>query len=360
MNIKEFYFNAFSLIFYMGKFIFTGTIFLSGFGCQPDGSLFIKEATGHPGEVVIVADPRYVREDHPVMDTLKAWFERPMRILPQPEPFFKIFKIDDAHFGSIFKFHRNVLLLNISAPANAPTLSMQDDKWARRQRVLQLNVPNENAFFDVFPQKRAELEELFYQKDLERLAEDFDRNPAAEARKWVKQATGINLSLPTGFFCADTGRGWAYVRHVAERSLPGGHRGTIERGLVIITAPYQQQNQFSVQSFLDDMRPLLRNTIQGSKDSTWMEVEPRVPCDSTAISLAGHYAMKIRGLWRLHGEFKGGPFVGLRFFHTTRRALVSVFAYVYAPNFQKRTYVFQVEAIARSAGRELTAENRIP
>ncbi|MCS6980655.1 MAG: DUF4837 family protein [Flavobacteriales bacterium] len=356
MKIKEFYLKAFSPIFNVNIF-FIGAILMTGSGCQSDGSLFIKDATGQPGEIVVVADPRYVREAHPVMDTLKAWFERPMRILPQPESFFKIFKIDDAHFGSIFKYHRNVLLLNIGAPPDAPTLSMQDDKWAKRQRVLQLNVQNENAFFEIFPQKRAEIEELFYQKDMERLAEDFDRSPASETRQWVKQATGITLSLPSGFFCADTGQGWAYVRHVAERSLPGGHKGTIERGLVVITAPYQKQKQFSVRSFLDDIGPLLRTTIQGFKDNTWMEVEPRVPCDSTAISLAGHYAMKIRGLWRLHGEFKGGPFVGLRFFHTMRKKLVTIFAYVYAPNFQKRTYVFQVEAIARSAGRGLMKQN---
>lgn len=316
--------------------------------CKPDAAIFMKEATGHPGEVVVVVPARFLQGPHPVTDSLKRWFSRPMRVMLQPEPFYKVFKIDDAHFGSVFKYHRNVFLLNIGAPSDAPVLAMQDDKWARRQRVVQLNVPREEDFQTVFRTKRDEIEALFFQKDMERLAQDFARNTSSDAVSCVKEATGMSLALPSGFFCAATYGESAYVRHVAERSLPGGHNGTIERGLVAWSSDYDKASRFSVASFLEDLKPLLQRMVLGAKDSTWMEVEPRVPCDSSAISLEGSYAMRIRGLWRMHGEFKGGPFVGIRYYDQKRKKLLTTFGYVYAPNFNKRTYVFQVEAIVRS------------
>lgn len=317
-------------------------------GCKATPDIFMKEATGHAGELVVVTAERYIQEPNPIMDSLKAWFTRPMRIMLQPEPLFKVFKIDNAHFGSVFKYHRNVLLLNIGAPADAPVLAMQDDKWARRQRVVQLNVPREEDFPKLFKEKREEIEALFYQKDMERLAQDFEKNKATEATACVEKATGIRLALPSGFFCAETTGTAAFVRHVAERSMPGGHKGTIERGLVVFSSPYDRISRFSVNSFLEDVAPFLKKMVHGAKDSTWMEVEPRVPCDSTAVSLAGRYGMRVRGLWRMHGEYKGGPFVGIRYFDEAEKKLLSAFGYVYAPNFSKRTYVFQVEAIARS------------
>lgn len=317
-------------------------------GCKANPDIFMKEATGHAGELVVVAPERYLQEPNPVMDSLKSWFTRPMRVMLQPEPFFKVFKIDDAHFGSVFKYHRNVLLLNIGAPPDAPVLAMQDDKWARRQRVVQLNVPREEDFQKLFREKREEIEALFFQKDMERLAQDFDKNKATEAATCTEKATGIRLALPSGFFCADTSGTAAYVRHVAERSIPGGHKGTIERGLVVFSSAYDKAARFTVNSFLEDVSPLLRKMVHGAKDSTWMEVEPRVPCDSSGVSLAGRYGLRVRGLWRMHGEYKGGPFVGIRYYDEERKKLLSAFGYVYAPNFSKRTYMFQVEAIARS------------
>lgn len=319
-------------------------------GCDGNATWMMKEATGHPGEVVVVLPPAYVQEPNPVLDTLKAWFSRPMRVMLQPEAFYKVFRIDDAHFGSVFKYHRNVLLVNLDAPKGTPMLAMQDNKWARRQRVVQLNVQGENGFQSAFREKREEIEALFYQRDLERLMEDFEKNPASEAVAQVEKATGARLALPAGFFCVDTGQAKAYVRHIAERSLPGGHRGVIERGILIQSGPYDQASRFSVGSFLSDFAPVLRQKVHGAKDSTWMEVEPRVPCDSSAISLNGAYGLRLRGLWRMHGEFKGGPFVGLRYFDPIKKKLFSVWAYVYAPAFNKRTYMFQVEAIARSVG----------
>ena len=319
--------------------------------CGGDARILVKQSTGLPGEFVVVADSRYVIAPHPIMDSVKSWFERPLRALLQPEPTFKVYKIDDAHFGSVFKYHRNILLLNIGAPPDAPVVAMQYDKWALRQLVVQLNVPSEAEFFKIFSEKRDEIEALFRDHDILRLAEDFDKSPASEAREMVLKSTGVSISLPSGFFCADTSEGIAFVRHVAERSISGGHKGVIERGLIIFSLKYFHPNQFSTSSFLEDIKSPLRKKVQGAKDSTWMEIEPRVSCDSSAIRMGNSYGLRVKGLWRLHGEFKGGPFVAIRFYEESLKKLYTIFGYVYAPAFPKRQYLYQVEAIARSAFR---------
>ena len=59
----------------------------------------------------------------------------------------------------------------------------------------------------------------------------------------------------------------------------------------------------------------------------------------------GRYYAELRGLWRLEGDFMGGPFVSLSTVDEVRNRIVTVEGYVYSPKKDKRNFLRQVEAI---------------
>jgi len=57
------------------------------------------------------------------------------------------------------------------------------------------------------------------------------------------------------------------------------------------------------------------------------------------------YYTELKGLWRLEGDFMGGPFISLSTVDTIRNRVVTVEGYVYAPKNDKRNFLRQTEAI---------------
>ncbi|MBR6246610.1 MAG: DUF4837 family protein, partial [Bacteroidales bacterium] len=55
-----------------------------------------------------------------------------------------------------------------------------------------------------------------------------------------------------------------------------------------------------------------------------------------------------RGFWEVHNDFMGGPFVSHSFYGPDAKEIIVVEAWVYAPRFDKRQYLRQVESVIYS------------
>jgi photosystem II stability/assembly factor-like uncharacterized protein len=62
----------------------------------------------------------------------------------------------------------------------------------------------------------------------------------------------------------------------------------------------------------------------------------------------GEFACSLRGLWKMENDFMGGPFYSLTMYDKSRGELVTVEGYAYAPYFDKRPYMREVESVVRS------------
>jgi hypothetical protein len=60
------------------------------------------------------------------------------------------------------------------------------------------------------------------------------------------------------------------------------------------------------------------------------------------------YAVEIRGIWKVHNDFMGGPFVSYTFVNPNNNKIITLYGYVYKPNTEKRDLLRQVETILYS------------
>jgi hypothetical protein len=105
---------------------------------------------------------------------------------------------------------------------------------------------------------------------------------------------------------------------------------------------------FTAKRAMEIRDSLTKIYIPDFKEGAYMIVEPRLRPDTAAINLNGEFALVSRGLWRVKDGFKGGPFVNLVTYDRKNNRVIMADGYVYAPEFKKRTYIRQVEAIIRS------------
>ena len=66
------------------------------------------------------------------------------------------------------------------------------------------------------------------------------------------------------------------------------------------------------------------------------------------VGCEGGGFVEARGLWEVYNDFMGGPFVSHSFYSKDGRYIIVLDGFVYAPKFDKRQYLRQVEAIMYS------------
>jgi hypothetical protein len=63
------------------------------------------------------------------------------------------------------------------------------------------------------------------------------------------------------------------------------------------------------------------------------------------VSIDGQYGRLIRGLWRVENNFMGGPFISLSTYDEVNNRIITIEGEVFAPKFDKREYLRELEAI---------------
>jgi hypothetical protein len=66
------------------------------------------------------------------------------------------------------------------------------------------------------------------------------------------------------------------------------------------------------------------------------------------MNYKGHAFAEVRGLWDVYNDYMGGPFVAHAFYSQDGKDIIVLLSFVYAPRYDKRQYLRQVESILYS------------
>ena len=91
---------------------------------------------------------------------------------------------------------------------------------------------------------------------------------------------------------------------------------------------------------------ITKEYIPGPSEGSYMAVsKDYILPESKQIDFNGLFAIETRGLWKVEGDFMGGPFINYTFVDEKRNKVITIDGYVYAPNAPKRNMVMQLESI---------------
>jgi hypothetical protein len=122
----------------------------------------------------------------------------------------------------------------------------------------------------------------------------------------------------------------------------------ISQGIFVYYYNYTDKETFTQDYLIKKRDSFLKLYVHGSSPDSYMTTELQVFPTFNSYELNGIYTAELRGLWKMHGDFMGGPFISLTQLDEKRNRIVTVEGYVYAPKFNKRNYVRQLEAILYS------------
>jgi hypothetical protein len=302
---------------------------------------------GPSGEMVVVCSS--TEWNGPIGKRVREIFERPFPLLPQLEPSFDLQQLDREAFDRFWKPHRNVVVIDVGdrVDTQTPSVAIYRDKYANGQLYVHAKARSEEELAAAIAGRAEELASLFAAEEVERYRQLILLDENEVARREIGELLGIGLTLPRDSRIVKTGKDFVWVDRQMTR-LKGGDNHDVQQGWFITTEPYTSDQQFLLPHRLHVRDSLLARYVPGPTDGSYMTTEMRSVPRLEELAFKGKYAAEIRGLWRMENDYMGGPFCSLTVYDSTRARLVTVEGYAYAPYFDKREYVRQIEAVVRS------------
>jgi hypothetical protein len=307
--------------------------------------------TGSPGEfMVITSDKSW---DGGLQDLFYDYFGYYAPMLPQPEPEFDIAHFTPAQFSMIIERHRNIFIVNIdpNRPAGQGYIKVIKDKWAKSQLVIEIEANNIDEVNTLLQKDADNLVKLINDKENIRLKDRFLVYKSEPMMQYVQQKFDFNLVIPEGFKLStpavdSTGFFWLQRE---QSSVKGGIAYYIIQNLVIYYLPHESDASFSDANLLKWRDRYAKNITSKAENSYMQTVYSFEDMDLYPVGedvvIDGQYGRLIQGLWNMQGDFMGGPFVSLSTYDENKKMILTIEGQVYAPKFDKREYLRQMEAI---------------
>jgi hypothetical protein len=165
----------------------------------------------------------------------------------------------------------------------------------------------------------------------------------------VQKVHGISMDIPGGFRIMEQDTSFTWLQRDRMVSGSGLEHNVIE-GLLIHNHRYTSEAIFNVPALVDLRDSVTRVHVAGPAPGSYMIVQRQFESmdlmpSGAATQVNGRYGYLMHGLFGMYGAKMGGPFVSLTTVCERTGSLVTVEGFVYAPQFNKREYLRELEAI---------------
>lgn len=316
--------------------------------CSNEESRRLPRHSGAPGEIMVVMEDEHW--NGPPGDSLRKVLEAYVPHLPQAEPRFSLLRFRLDQMSDLLKQHRNILEVRIDPDFNPDLVGvkMLRDKWASHQLVFTAKSKDESGNQALTTNQLERIADLIDEAELERLIKRYRKLNSRELSGLVSDKFGIDITIPEDSELAKEKNNFVWIkREQVKYKANVAHELT--QGYFIFRYPYKGEQSLTPEAIMAARDSVLKAHVPGPDPNTYMTTEYRFPPESQITTLNDRYTVLTRGLWRMENYFMGGPFACMTTTSDDGNYVVSISGFVFAPNFPKREYIREVDAVIRSA-----------
>ena len=308
---------------------------------RQNDAILKKSSSGKTLEVLVAADKG--RLSKTTRDVIDSVLRQPQGCLPQPEARFDVVSVPVSSLRNthMFQMHRNIIILEVK-DGNPDKVYIDRDKWAEPQVVVDIAASSEESLRDLLCKYEPNIVQAIYDAEHKRMQKAFYNVRNVDLMNRVKEKFGFELTFSEDFMWASEDDGFAWIRKETK---------DISLGVLINTSPYRSQDQFLPEKIYNRLDTIMRRHVPSPGEDGYMGTERRVEMESMQVDYEGsQYCIQTHGLWRLVAttDRMGGPFVCYSLLSPDGKQVVDLIGFVYAPRFNKRDYLMQVEGICAS------------
>ena len=298
----------------------------------------LPNISGHAGEVIVVIDKG--DWEGSVGTTLRDTLAQDCRFLPQSEPLYSLVNVIPSGFTNMFQIHRNIILVNIKNDILEPGVKLRYDVWAKPQCVISIDARNSSEAVDLIKENGKLLITALEQAERDRLIANHKRYEQRSLAEEVTKMIGGSPHFPSGWKLKKATEDFIWISYDIQY---------LTQGILIYKYPVVQgKDMMSLDNILAENSKMLKANVPGMFEGTYMMTSEFARPSIEYLKFRGRDFAELRGFWEVYNDYMGGPFVAQAFYSQDGKYMIFMEGFVYAPKYDKRTYLRQVESILYS------------
>ena len=298
----------------------------------------LPNISGKAGEVIVVINK--TDWEGAVGNALRDSLACDCPFLPQREPLFNLVNVAPSGFGSMFQVHRNIILINISSSVTEPGVVYRKDVWAAPQTVINVNAVDAETAVSLIAANSADMATTFEQAERDRIIRNTKKYEELALAPEVSEVFGGSPHFPSGYKLKKKTSDFVWIEYAIQY---------VTQGILIYKYPVAEgENMMSLDSILENSNEMLKNNVPGMFEDTYMTISSFARPSIGYMKYKGLDFAEVRGFWEVQNDYMGGPFVSHVFYSRDGKDVIVLQAFVYAPKYDKRQYLRQVESVIYS------------
>ena len=292
-----------------------------------------KTGSGRAYEVLVVVDQDLW--NRPAGRALFDVLDTDVPGLPQSERSFRIMNAAPQHYDGTLKLLRNIILVDINpAKYTQPKFRYAKDVYAAPQMILTIQAPDEESFAQFVTTYSQRIIDFFTHAEMNRQIRLLEQKHSDFVSVNVKEMFGCEVWVPAELASYKKGENFFWA---------GTNTATGDQNFVIYSYPYTDKETFTKEYFVHKRDSVMEVNMPGAREGMYMATDTLLT-DVRAINVQGAYCQEARGLWRIKGDFMGGPYVSHARVDEVNQRVIVAEIFVYSPDKMKRNLVRRMEA----------------
>ena len=308
----------------------------SAYGCNGTKAL-LPNVSGKAGEVMVVIDKDYW--EGAVGDKVREILTDEVPYLPQKEPLFNLSNVPLSGFSDLFRVHRNILLLQVDPQLDSTGIFYHKDVWASPQSVIQVSAHTSEEAVGLLDDSAQLIVSFFEQAERDRIIGNALLYEERSLADTVSSIFGGSPHFPTGYKLRKATPDFVWIAY---------DREYVYQDVLIYKYPVTEKDPFSAENIIRHRNETMKKNVPGMFENSYMTTSPVLEPIVEHVKYRGRDFMQTRGLWEVENDYMGGPFVSHSFYSPDGKDIIVTEAFVYAPRYDKRQYMLQVEALLYS------------
>jgi hypothetical protein len=297
-----------------------------------DTRTLLPTVSGKAGEIIVVM------EKSDCENTLGADVREVLASdcpwLAQKEPLYSLVNVVPSTFVDLFRVHRNILLFQVGPQVDSVGIVFKHDMWAAPQCVIQLSAPTSAQASELLKEKAATIISSFEQAERDRVIRNTRRYEESSIFPKVAEVFGGSPHFPSGYTLRKITDTFAWIADDKQ----------VYQDVFIYRYPVEKE-PFILGKIIAHRNQILKDNVPGMFEGSYMTTSDYFQPTLEYLKYKNRDLVQVRGMWEVQNDFMGGPFVSHSFYSPDGKEILVAEAWVYAPQFDKRQYLRQVESL---------------
>jgi len=311
-------------------------LLLGACGNKEKKPLILPSISGKAGEVEIVSTKALWESE--VGNAVRTVLQAEYPYTPQKETKYRIYNVPPEGFVNVFRLHRNILYVHV-ADTCASKFMVSKNVWAEPQTMISVFAPDEATASEIILSHDEKICETFEDAERERViynARKFENAALADA---VRMQFGGSPYFPSNYTLKKRTDDFVWISYETTYTT---------QGIFIYKYPYTGEDQFTLEALVAKRNEVTKENVPASLEGSYMITNPVIQPGYWKKNYKGRDFTEIRSLWETQNDYMGGPFISDAFLSSDGKDIITIEGFVYAPKYDKRDYLRQVEAIIYS------------